>query len=76
MVKNIAMVILLEIIYTIFPSKKKTFCQSFFLEFFVLCIGINLLTNKYNLEVWYYPCNTCSINFFVMLYCFCELGFW
>ena len=76
MVKNIAMVILLQIIYTIFPSKKKKFCQSFFLEFSVLCIGINLLTNKYNLEVWYYPCNTYSMKFFVMLYCFCEFGFW
>ena len=113
MVKNITMVILLQIIYTIFPSKRKKFCQSFFLEFSVLClssvlcnsfsqteevwinetclkakikasawktirkaqydnyedyfsvlcIGINLLTNKYNLEVWYYPCNTCSLKF-------------
>ena len=60
MVKNIAMVILLQIIYTIFPFKKKKFCQSFFLEFSVLGIGINLLPSKCNLEVWYYPCNTCS----------------
>ena len=51
-VKNIGMVILLQIIYIIFPSKRKKFCQSFFLEFSVLCIGINFLTNKYNLEVW------------------------
>ena len=51
MVKNIGMVILLQIIYIIFPSKRKKFCQSFILEFSVLCIGINLLTNKYNLEV-------------------------
>lgn len=63
MVKNIGMVILLQIIYIIFPSKRKKFCQSFFLEFSVLCTGINLLTNKYNLEVWYYPCNTCSLKF-------------
>ena len=52
MVKNIGMVILLQIIYIIFLSKRKKFCQSFFLEFSVLCTGINLLTNKYNLEVW------------------------
>ena len=52
MVKNIGMVILLQIIYIIFPSKRKKFCQIFFLEFSVLCTGINLLTNKYNLEVW------------------------
>ena len=63
MVKNIAMVILLQIIYIIFHSKRKKVCQSFFLEFSVLCTGINLLTNKYNLEVWYYPCNTCSMKF-------------
>ena len=51
MVKNIGMVILLQIIYIIFHSKRKKFCQSFFLEFSVLCTGINLFTNKYNLEV-------------------------